>query len=116
MHEELTVNQIVQQYQKMSVEELSNLAPAEICAHLVVLSSRLWTIGSEILKTEGVLAKKWIEIRQDTKTDKMADELIKITEEYKEAKQARWAEKTVIELIRSLKKILKSKEIEYQNL
>lgn len=112
---ELTIDAIIKSYQSMSAEEISNLTPSEICSHLTILSSRLWLIGSEILKYETKEAKKWVELRASSKTDKETEMLMKTTEEYANSKKARYCEKVVLELIRSLKKCLQAKSDEYKN-
>ena len=117
-HDSVTVNEIVQRYQRMSREEIANETPATITAELVILSSNLWTVGSMILDADRKVSAKWLLIRDalgDDGTDGKADREVKRTEEYADAQRARYAEKTCMELIRSLKKLLASKAIEANN-
>jgi len=111
----ITASEILEHYSNSSVEDLIEEMPANIASELVILSSKLWSVGSHILKAEQKYNKRWLEEREGYKTDKACDIFMKTTEEYAKVQQAKYAEKSVIELIRSLKKLLQSKLTEYQH-
>ena len=100
---------IIKKYQTMGVEEISNQTPNTISAEIVLLSAKLWEAGSLVLATERGKTRKWLDIRHHTTTNKEADEQIKLTDEYKDYQEAKYSEKVVLEIIKSLKKLLASK-------
>jgi len=110
-----TASEILSKYQNSTIEEISNEMPAVLSAELIILSSKLWSAGSEILATERLMTAKWLEIRKDCETDKQAEQKIKLTDEYANWQKAKYAEKSVLSLIQSIKKLLRSKEEEYHN-
>ncbi len=85
--------------------------PDELSKYLIVLSANMWTYGRDRIDADMAQAKKWSEIRssnQAVTTDGQADKRIKATEEWRAWQMAIVSEKTVLELIRSLKKRLQS--------
>ena len=111
----MEINDIVQLYANSTIEQIGNLTPHQIGSHLIIMSAKLWSVGSEILKAEQATAQKWLELRQSQKTDTSTDKIIKTTAEWSELTKLKWIEKTIVELLRSLKRYLKSKEFEAQN-
>lgn len=111
----ITASEILEHYSNSSVDDIIAEMPANIASELVILSSKLWSVGSNILKAEQAYNKEWLEQRPTCKTDKECDRVVKTLPEYEELQKAKYAEKSVVELIRSLKKLLQSKLTEYQN-
>ncbi len=67
------------------------------------------------LEAEIAYSKKWSELKDNCKTDKVCDMQAKLTPEYKEWKRAVIANKTILETIRSLKKKLTNLEGELRS-
>lgn len=82
--------------------------PNDLSKYLVVLTANLWRYGKDKVERDVSQSQRWSEIRLECKTDGQADKRIKATEEWKEWQMAIIKEKTVLELIRSLKKRLQS--------
>lgn len=82
--------------------------PNELSRYLIVLTANLWKYGKTRIEKDVLQAKKWGEIRLTCDTDGQTDKRIKATEEWKNWQMAIISEKTVLELIRSLKKRLQS--------
>jgi len=82
--------------------------PEELSKYLVVLTANLWKYGKARIEKDILQSKKWADIRLTCKTDKETDMKIKNTEEWKNWQMAIITEKTVLELIRSIKKRLQS--------
>jgi len=99
-----SVNEIIKQLSNW--EELQKLDPHNISLYQVFLSANYWQCGQEIIKTEQAYNLKWREARENVESDKQADRLASVTKEYEDYQKARYAEKTLIETIRSLKKML----------
>jgi disulfide oxidoreductase YuzD len=97
------INEIVL---RLSTEEVNN--PEELSRYLVLLTANLWSYGEKTLNTEIAYARKWIEVRTDHETDKATEMAAKITKEYHDYQMAKVTEKTILEIIRSLKKRLTS--------
>ena len=82
--------------------------PNELSKYLIILTANLWKYGKDKIEKDVIQSQKWGEIRLECKTDGQADKRIKATDEWKEWQMAIVKEKTVLELIRSLKKRLQS--------
>lgn len=98
-----SVNEIIF---KLSTEIIDN--PRELSQYLVYITANLWKYGEDVVQSEIDYAKKWSDIRSKCDTDGMANVLIKIEPEYKKWQISKVNEKTLIEIIRSLKKRLLS--------
>ena len=109
----MEVNDIIQKLSKM--EEIENLTPRECCDYQVFLSANLWQAGNNIINTEQSFNKKWNETRATCKSDTQATKVSSLTPEYVAYKQAMYAEKSILETIRSLKKKMRLFESEAQN-
>lgn len=108
-------SEILTTYSTATIDELKEKMPADISAELTILSSKLWEIGSKKLKAERAEAVKWFELRKTVETDAQANRAIKITDEYSEHERIKYAEKSCILLMRSLKSLLESKSNESKN-
>ena len=115
-YKQVTAGRIVKKYQDMDVYDVMNETPSNIAAEIVILSAKLYEAASITLKAEQAMAQKWIEINRESDSNKEADMRLKITDEYAEVQMAKNNEKIVIELIRSLKKLLASKAEEARNI
>ena len=82
--------------------------PETLSSYLIVLTANLWSYGKERIEADANQAKKWGELRKECETDGQADKKIKSTEEWKNWQLSIVKEKTVLELIRSIKKRLQS--------
>jgi hypothetical protein len=82
--------------------------PEELSKYLIVLTANLWKYGKMRIEKDIIQSKKWAEIRLTCKTDKEADIKIKATDEWRDWQISIITEKTVLELIRSIKKRLQS--------
>ena len=91
---------------KLSTNMVDN--PDELSKYLVLLTANLWKFGRDRVEKDSIQAKKWGELRTTCDTDGQTDKLIKATEEWSAWQMATVSEKTVVELIRSLKARLKS--------
>ena len=91
---------------RLSTEQVDN--PNDLSSYLVLLTANLWKYGKETLDKEVAYATKWQELRANHETDKATDMAAKITEEYHDWQMAKVSEKTLLEIIRSLKKRLSS--------
>jgi len=111
-----SASNIINKYSSATVEQVGAEPPGVIASEIVVLSSHLWEAGSLALKAEQLYSAKWMELRETLKTDGQADKRAKCTEEYGALQKARMAEKSVLETIRALKKLLQSKQMEMQNI
>ena len=87
-------------------------SPSLLADYLVQLSATLYTAGGFELESKIAYANKWLEIRKETKTDKIADMQTMVTPEYKEWQRMVIANKAILETIRSLKKKLSALQIE----
>ena len=112
----MTASDIINKYQNSTLEEIMHEPPGVISAEIVLLSAKLWEAGSLTLLAEQANARKFMEIRSTADTDGMAKEILKTTTEYADLKKAQTSEKTVLEVIRSLKRLLLSKSDEAKNL
>lgn len=112
----MKVDEILQKYKTSTVEEISNFTPAEISAELIILTSKLTDAGALRLSAEQKETQKWLELRKTFETDGQTNRAIKATNEYAEYQKCVYIEKAVIEMIRSLKKLLQSKGDEMRNL
>jgi hypothetical protein len=91
---------------KLSTEMIND--PNELSEYLVYLTANLWKYGQETVRAEIAYAKKWEKVRMECETDGRANIRVKSEPEYEEWKKAQVAEKTILEIIRSLKKRLQS--------
>jgi len=89
--------------------------PEEISNYLVIITADSWRYGKDKIEKDILQAKKWAEIRLNCKTDSQADKMIKTTPEWKDWQMTIITERTIIELIRSLKARLKSFTEELKN-
>lgn len=105
----VTASEIINKYQNSTIEDIMDAPPSVISAEIVLLSAKLHEAGSLQLKAEQDYMRKWVETRSTCDTDGQADKITKTTEEYRQLKIANTNEKIVIEMIRSLKKLLASK-------
>ena len=99
----ITINDIML---KLSTETVDN--PDELSKYLIFLTANLWKYGKETIEKEQLYAKKWQELRSELDTDGQANIRIKITEEYHDWQMARVLEKSLVEMLRSIKKRLTS--------
>jgi hypothetical protein len=99
----LTTNEIIL---KLSTEIIDN--PDELSRYLVFLTANMWQYGKKTVEAEIAYAKKWDEVRMASETDGRANIKIKFHPEYLSWKMAQVSEKTLLEIIRSLKKRLDS--------
>jgi hypothetical protein len=111
----VTASEIIGKYQNSTLEEISDETPAVISAEIVLLSAKLHEAASLELNAEQALSRKWAELRSETETDGQADKRIKATDEYADYKIASINSKTVIEVIRALKKLLQNKSDEFKS-
>lgn len=108
-------SEILQKYATSSLEELSAMMPDTIANELVLLSATLWHAGNKILEAEQAYNRAWIIKREDCATDTACTNFMKTTREYEALQKAKYAEKSIIQLMQSLKKLLRSREMEWQN-
>jgi len=97
----LLVDEIIKKVRNETLD-----APMVVSDYIDKLSASIWEIGQAQIKSNIAYAIKWKDIRKHTSSDKQADMEIQITDEYKLREECKYAEKTVIEVIRSLKKRL----------
>ena len=89
-------------------------APSRLADYLVILSASLSAGGLMELETEIHFSEKWQELRRECDSDKQCDMKAKLLSEYVLMKTAQINNKTILEVIRSLKKKLQNLEIEYR--
>ena len=113
-----TINEIIKELRDDALKE----DPNKLSEYLVVLSASLNEAGNFELDAEMDYAKKWEEIKLNTTdlkgkpiTDKMVEMKAKQTDEYRTWQQFRIANKTICEVIRSIKKRLANLNVEYQS-
>ena len=87
-------------------------SPTLLADYLVQLSASLMSAGSFELEARIAYSQKWIEIRKDAKSDKMADMQGMAAEEYRIWQRMVIANKAMLETIRALKRKLRSLEEE----
>lgn len=108
----LTVSEILT---NLKDSEKVDLATPEILyKYLLILSAHINQAGMMILEADIAYAKKWTELKGDL-TDKATDMAIKAEPEYKTLEQAKYAKEALIETIRSIKYVLKTKIEEAHN-
>jgi hypothetical protein len=91
-------------------------SPNLLADYLVILSASLYSAGGFELDADIAYAKKWEEIKLSGEmTDKECENKGKQTGEYRTWKKMVIANKTLIEVIRSLKKKLANLNIEFQS-
>lgn len=107
-----TIDQIIKELRNDELKE----NPDQLSEYLVVLSASLNEAGNFELDAEMDYAKKWEEIKlsEEKITDKMVDMKSKQTDEYRHWQQFRIANKTITEVIRSIKKRLANLNTEYR--
>ena len=105
---ELTTVEIVEKLSTQMVDD-----PEELSKYLIRLTASLYQYGKQSLDREILYAHKWAELRETTESDGRATVLIKTAPEYKNWKEAVIVEKTVQQLIMSIKRRLKSLDNEY---
>lgn len=91
---------------KLSTELIND--PNQLSEYLVYLTANLWKYGQATVEAEIAYARKWEEIRPACETDGQANIHIKGHPEYEAWKKSQIAEKTLIEIIRSIKKRLQT--------
>lgn len=108
-----TINEIINELRDDKLKE----NPNQLSEYLVILSASMNEAGNFELDAEMDYAKKWEEIKlsEEKITDKMVDMKCKQTEEYRQWQQFRIANKTIQEVIRSIKKRLANLNVEYQS-
>ncbi|MDE2016027.1 MAG: hypothetical protein KGJ89_05495 [Patescibacteria group bacterium] len=89
--------------------------PNRLSGYLILLTANLWIYGRDRMEAESKEAEKWAEVRKECETDGQANKEIKATEEWKKWQMAVVSEKTVLELIRSIKKRLQSIADEFKS-
>lgn len=94
-------------------EELQNLTLQQASDYQLFLSANLWQTGSEIIRAEQEYNKCWKILRDTLKTDKETDKVSTVSAEWVRYKQAVYAQKTIVEVIRSLKKKM---QIDYEEM
>ena len=107
--------EIIRKYQTAALEEVGEQPPALIATEIVLLAAKIHEAASLTLVAEQRFAARWMDMRTELKTDGQCDKRAKSTTEYADLHKARTNEKTVLELIRSLKKLLASKSEEARN-
>lgn len=110
MEKELTINDIML---RLSTEIVDD--PDTLSKYLVFMTAHLWKYGKKTVEAEIAYAKKWDEIRRGEETDGRATMLAKMVQEYHDWQMAKVNEKTITELIRSIKKRLVSIANEMQS-
>lgn len=100
---QITVNEIINKLEKGELEN-----PSILSDYVVILSASLYTGGKLELATDIEYSRKWSGLRVECKTDKECDMKCKLTEEYKTAKLAQIANKTILHTIQALKKKLQN--------
>lgn len=110
----MKVGEIIQKLQ--DIKEIELLTPEQVSNYQVFLSSMIWEAGNRVIETERAYNEVWNRIRETTTSDKQADKKASLTPEYVEWRKAIYAEKTVLETIRALKKKLQSMAEEAKNL
>lgn len=103
MSEQIEVKDIIVKLSEQMVDD-----PNELSKYLIVLTANLWRYGQDRVEKDVLQAKKWGEIRLTCNTDGQTDKRIKATQEWKDYQMSVITEKTVLELIRSIKKRLQS--------
>ena len=108
-----TIDQIIKELRNDELKE----NPNQLSEYLVVLSASLNEAGNFELDAEMDYCKVWekIKLSQEKITDKMVDMKARQTDEYRNWQQFRIANKTIQEVIRSIKKRLASFNVEYQS-
>ena len=108
-----TINEIIKDLRNDDIKE----NPNQLSEYLVVLSASMNEAGNFELDAEMDYCKVWEEIKlsQEKITDKMVDMKAHQTDEYKAWQQFRIANKTIQEVIRSIKKRLANLNVEYQS-
>lgn len=96
-------------------DKLDLITPQILANYLIFLSASINEAGMNVLKCEQAYHVKWVEVRKETTTDKQAEMSLKATSEYLEWQKARYAEKTLINVIQSVKKVLAVKNDEAKN-
>ena len=102
-NKEPTINDIVL---RLSTEMVDD--PDTLSKYLVFMTAHLYKYGKKVIETEVLYVRKWEELRSKEETDGRATMLSKATQEYQDYQMAKVNEKTVLELIRSIKKRLTS--------
>ena len=115
MKEETSASSIIRKYQSATVEEVMDMSPSVISAEQLILASKLHEATLIRIKAERIMANKWAELRVSSETDGQANNAIKQTQEYEDVQVAKNNEKTVIEVIRSMKKLIASRIEEARN-
>lgn len=104
-----TVSEILTDLKKSELVDL--MPPGVLANNLLVLSAFINQAGMMIVEAEIAYATRWKEIKGD-ESDKVTDNSMKLEPEYKALQQAKYAEKALIETIRSIKKVLAVKSEE----
>jgi len=103
MEEQIEVKDIILKLSKNIIDN-----PNELSEYLIVITANLYKYGLDRVEKDVLQAKKWAEIRLTCETDGQAEKRIKATQEWKDYQIAIISEKTVLQLIMSLKKRLTS--------
>ena len=106
----LTVNEIIKNLKDGKLEN-----PSELADYVVMLSASLFTGGQIELDLDIAYSDMWMKMRPICKTDKECDIRVKGTQEYRDMQIAKITNKTIIEVIRALKKKLANLNIEFQS-
>src|SRR3990167_4201700 len=106
-----TINEIIKELRNDEIKE----NPDKLSEYLVVLSASLNEAGNFELDAEMDYARVWEEIKLSNEkiTDKMTEMKARQTEEYKTWRQFQIANKTIVEVIRSIKKRLLNFNLEW---
>ncbi|MDE2015904.1 MAG: hypothetical protein KGI72_05275 [Patescibacteria group bacterium] len=89
--------------------------PNRLSGYLILLTANLWIYGRDRVEADAKQALKWAELRKECETDGQTDKKIKTTDEWEKWQMAVISEKTVLELIRSIKKRLQSIADEFKS-
>lgn len=108
-----TVAEILSDLKQSNLVDL--MPPEVLSSHLLVLSAFITDAGYNITEAEIAHAKKWTTLRGSCETVAETNVAIKLEPEYKTLRGAEFAEKSLIENIRSIKHVLKVKTEEAHN-
>ena len=108
-----TIRQLVSEYQNI-IGSKNDLPPQKAAKILVEISALLGNINDQILLTDIAYNHKLKECYDNEEKANRAKILAETSDEYVNAREAKNTEKLTLEMIRSLKYYLRSKESEYK--
>lgn len=98
------VAKIITELQQPSLVDI--MTPNQLSNYLLIMSAHIFKAGSNITEAEIEYAKRWNTLRIELGSDKQAEMALKAYPEYKALQEAKYAEKTLLECIRAVKKYL----------